>query len=251
MASAGLSIGDFSRMTHLSVKALRHYHDVGPARTRVEVDHISGYRYYETGARSRLAQVIRRFRDLGMPLDQSVKSVLEAPDVPARNKAIVAHLGPDAEPSWPAPRPPSPGWRRCSKGPPHRLAVIGFRTIPDVFRRGGHPPGRGCASSRPVWMDKSRSTSYTTDHRRRPGRTEAGPPGGALYPGEFFELDRAEVTAFVPVQAFIGAGLSRPPPGRNSRVEPLRVPGGQFAVAVHEAPAPTTSTGPTAPSAPW
>jgi hypothetical protein len=24
-----LAIGDFSRMTHLSVKALRHYHDVG------------------------------------------------------------------------------------------------------------------------------------------------------------------------------------------------------------------------------
>jgi DNA-binding transcriptional MerR regulator len=24
-----LSIGDFSRMTHLSVKALRYYHDVG------------------------------------------------------------------------------------------------------------------------------------------------------------------------------------------------------------------------------
>ena len=31
-----LGIGDFSRMTHLSVKALRHYHDVGlltPARS--------------------------------------------------------------------------------------------------------------------------------------------------------------------------------------------------------------------------
>ena len=40
-----LTIGDFSRMTFLTVKALRHYHDVGllePART----DPSSGYRYY-------------------------------------------------------------------------------------------------------------------------------------------------------------------------------------------------------------
>ena len=36
MATTLLNIGQFSRMTHLSVKALRHYHDVGilePARS--------------------------------------------------------------------------------------------------------------------------------------------------------------------------------------------------------------------------
>src|SRR6476646_4889351 len=40
-----LTIGDCSRMTFLTVKALRHYHDLGllePART----DPHSGYRYY-------------------------------------------------------------------------------------------------------------------------------------------------------------------------------------------------------------
>jgi DNA-binding transcriptional MerR regulator len=35
--------------------------------------------------------VIRRFRDLGMPLDQ-IAEVLRAPDVPARNQVIAAHL---------------------------------------------------------------------------------------------------------------------------------------------------------------
>jgi DNA-binding transcriptional MerR regulator len=29
MATPMLTIGEFSRMTHLSVKALHHYHDVG------------------------------------------------------------------------------------------------------------------------------------------------------------------------------------------------------------------------------
>ena len=82
-------IGDFSRMTHLSVKALRHYHDVGilePAR----VDPSSGYRYYEP-AQVSTAQVILRFRSLGMPLED-LKSVLDAGDVETRNQVIVAHL---------------------------------------------------------------------------------------------------------------------------------------------------------------
>jgi DNA-binding transcriptional MerR regulator len=62
-----LAIGDFSRMTHLSVKALRHYHDVGLLEP-AEVDPASGYRFYEP-SQVPIAQVIRRLRDLGMPLD--------------------------------------------------------------------------------------------------------------------------------------------------------------------------------------
>ena len=87
--SVQVSIGDFSRMTHLSVKALRFYHDQGllePAR----IDSFTGYRFYEPG-QVPVAQVIRRFRDLGMPLDQ-VKAVLQAPDVETRTKEIISHL---------------------------------------------------------------------------------------------------------------------------------------------------------------
>ena len=53
-----LSIGEFSRLTHLSVRTLRRYHDAGllePAR----VDAASGYRYY-TGEQIPTAQVIHR-----------------------------------------------------------------------------------------------------------------------------------------------------------------------------------------------
>ena len=84
-----LPIGDFSRMTHLSVKALRHYHDVGLLEP-AEIDPASGYRFYEP-SQVPVAQVIRRFRDLGMPIDE-IKEVLRAPDVEARNQVIVAHL---------------------------------------------------------------------------------------------------------------------------------------------------------------
>src|ERR1700689_4618555 len=82
-------IGDFSRMTHLSIKALRFYHDQGllePAR----IDPFTGSRFYEPG-QGPVGQVIRRFRDLDMPLDQ-VRAVLQAPDLETRTKEIIAHL---------------------------------------------------------------------------------------------------------------------------------------------------------------
>jgi DNA-binding transcriptional MerR regulator len=85
----GLTVGDFSRITHLSVKTLRHYHQVGllePATVNPD----TGYRYYGTD-QVPTAQVIRRLRDLEMPVAE-VKAVLTAPDAPARNTLIAAHL---------------------------------------------------------------------------------------------------------------------------------------------------------------
>src|SRR5260370_25698093 len=75
--AAGLTVGDFSRATHLSVKTLRHYHQVGllePATVNPD----TGYRYY-SGEQIPTAQVIRRLRDLEMPVGE-VKAVLDAPD---------------------------------------------------------------------------------------------------------------------------------------------------------------------------
>jgi DNA-binding transcriptional MerR regulator/effector-binding domain-containing protein len=84
-----LTIGEFSRVTHLSVKALRHYDDVGLLQP-ADVHASSGYRRYAS-AQVPIAHVIRRFRDLDMPLEQ-IRAVLEAPDVDARNRAIISHL---------------------------------------------------------------------------------------------------------------------------------------------------------------
>src|ERR1700685_2065975 len=89
--AAGLTVGDFSRATHLSIKTLRHYHQVGLLEpTAVNPD--TGYRYYSAG-QIPTAQVIRRLRDLEMPV-ADVKAVLAAPDAPARNALITAHLSP-------------------------------------------------------------------------------------------------------------------------------------------------------------
>jgi DNA-binding transcriptional MerR regulator len=72
-----VTIGDFSRASHLSVKTLRHYHDVGLLEPS-EVDPDNGYRYYSE-QQIVLAQVIRRLRSLQMPVAE-VKSVLSTSD---------------------------------------------------------------------------------------------------------------------------------------------------------------------------
>ena len=84
-----LPIGDFSRATHLSVKMLRHYHEIGLLEP-VDVDAETGYRRYTTEPIV-TAQIIRRFRDLDMPLDD-IHAVLDAADVESRNQVIVNHL---------------------------------------------------------------------------------------------------------------------------------------------------------------
>jgi DNA-binding transcriptional MerR regulator len=86
---ARITIGDFSRASHLSIKTLRHYHDVGLLEPS-HVDPGDGYRYYSEDQIA-AAQVIRRLRGLQMPVTE-VKSVLAAPDSEARNRLILGHL---------------------------------------------------------------------------------------------------------------------------------------------------------------
>jgi len=84
-----LSIGDFSRATHITVKMLRHYHSIGLLQP-AEVNRQNGYRAYSV-QQIGVAQVIRRFRELDMPLNE-IRAVLEASDVATRNEKLIAHL---------------------------------------------------------------------------------------------------------------------------------------------------------------
>lgn len=72
-----ISIGRFSQITQLSIKALRLYAEEGllpPAY----VDPDSGYRYYNW-AQAQVAVRIRFLRNLSMPLD-TIRSILQAKD---------------------------------------------------------------------------------------------------------------------------------------------------------------------------
>jgi DNA-binding transcriptional MerR regulator len=84
-----LAIGDFSRATQLSVKMLRHYHQIGLLEP-IDVDRATGYRRYSIDQIS-TAQIIRRFRALEMPLDE-IRTVIGTTDIRQRNALINAHL---------------------------------------------------------------------------------------------------------------------------------------------------------------
>jgi len=84
-----LTIGDFARATHLSVKALRHYHRIG-LLVPAEIDPGSGYRHYAT-SQIAAAHIIRRFRELDMPLDE-IADVVGTDDLEVRNRLITNHL---------------------------------------------------------------------------------------------------------------------------------------------------------------
>jgi effector-binding domain-containing protein len=81
-------IGRFSKMTRLSVKALRHYDELGLLVPAV-VDRSSGYRYY-TYAQANRAEAIRVLRSLDMPLED-VREALAADDPVVAAKVLDRH----------------------------------------------------------------------------------------------------------------------------------------------------------------
>jgi DNA-binding transcriptional MerR regulator len=84
-----LSIGEFSRLTHLSVRTLRRYHEAD-LLVPAEVDDHSGYRYY-TAEQIPTAQVIHRLRDLDVPL-ATVRRIIAAGDPSLRSDLVADHL---------------------------------------------------------------------------------------------------------------------------------------------------------------
>lgn len=95
--SISFSIGSFSRATHLTVKTLRHYHREG-LMMPAQVDARTGNGRY-TADQIALAQIIRRFRALDMPVSE-IHAVLSASGPLERNALIAAHVRRlEAEPS--------------------------------------------------------------------------------------------------------------------------------------------------------
>lgn len=217
-----IAIGDFSKMTYLSIKSLRRYHDMG-LLVPADVDRSSGYRYYEP-AQVPVGQVIRRFRDLGMPLEQ-IKQVIDASDQSLRNEIIVSHLR-DMEAALAqtqetvtslrhlleqprAPQPIAVEYRSVAAGP--AVAITELVAWPDLEE---------------WWAAAFTELGAALPHT---GATRTG-PNGALYPSELFEDELGEVTAFVP----IAADPAVPPDRLTGRLRLAEIPGAEYALTVHE-----------------
>ncbi len=214
--SPTLSIGDFAKATHLSAKALRHYHELGILEP-AEVDPYTGYRRYGADQIS-TAQVIRRFRDLDMPLEE-IGAILSAADLTTRDRIISRHLErleadlrrtQDATASLRALLDPSSPSGRPR--PEHvSLDAVSAAAI------GGEVSVEELA---PWWRGALAEIQANLDAQGVPATGTAG----AMISDELFSDGRGALTVFIPCEAALA------PVGRT---EPFVVPAVEMAMVTH------------------
>ena len=215
-----LSIGDFSRMTYLTVKALRHYHDIGVLEP-VEIDASSGYRYYAP-SQVAVAQTVRRLRDLGMPLEE-IRVIVKEPDSAARDRVLVEHL-----------QRMEQQLRETQQTVASLRALLQDRSTPPPATPRHIDATTAIAIELVVrsedvvaeWID-----GFTAMHRfiATGGATRAG-DDGAIFAPEFFEDGLGGVTLFIPASSVVP---SVPLPARAAIAE---IPAMDAAVLTHEGP---------------
>lgn len=213
--SPSLAIGDFARATQLSVKTLRHYHRVG-LLVPAAVDAQTGYRHYTTD-QIPAAQVIRRFRDLDMPLDD-IAAVLRAPDVETRNDRIAVHLR-RLEGQLGRTQTAVASLRDLLDHP--TPATIGRRTVAPITAAAVRET-LSLADLGP-WFQGAIGELYAT--LRTQGVEPAGPIGG-IFATELLAEEHGEAMIFVPCAEVRPVG----------RILPLTVPGVELATIVHAGP---------------
>jgi DNA-binding transcriptional MerR regulator/effector-binding domain-containing protein len=212
-----LTIGDFARATHLSIKTLRYYHKAGLLEP-AEIDLQSGYRRYLTEQIS-TAQVIRRFRGLDMPV-QEIRAVLSAPDLSTRNDLIAAHLT-RLEEDLARTQSAVASLRELLQ-PPSPAASIEYRSIAETT---------AVAISEVIdvkdallWFHGALAELYATLAAHK---VPATAPAGGIFADSLFSRERGQATLFIPCDRQVRL---------MGRVKPLVVPAVELAVTVHNGP---------------
>ncbi|MEU4572732.1 MerR family transcriptional regulator [Nonomuraea sp. NPDC023979] len=218
-----LPIGQFARLSRLSVKQLRHYDELGLLEPAY-VDGDTGYRYYRP-SQARTALSIGLLRSLDVPLPavgevlagrpgalESVRDALES-ELARRRQALAALERVMAEG---LPEPPV----RVVEEPAHRAAVV--REPADG------PEGIGAATSAAV------ARLMAARHASGPSGGPGGGPGGGqvrligLFPADLGDV----VDVAVALVLDPGDPWEEPPAGVRTEV----LPGGTFAMATHVGP---------------
>ncbi|PKH40656.1 MerR family transcriptional regulator [Nocardioides alpinus] len=205
----GLSIGDFARLTHLSVRTLRRYHEAG-LLVPAEVDGSTGYRYYAAD-QIPTAQVIHRLRDLDVPR-ATVRRILDTADTTTRSELVAAHLQ-HLESELDRTRAAVRSLRRLLAPEPAPVHVE-VRSVPRVSV---------AAVEDDVALDDVLSWYAGAMAELDATLTDTGGTPGGVYDNALFEVGRGHVLVHLP---------SDDPPTRG-RVHPVELPAVELAVATH------------------
>jgi DNA-binding transcriptional MerR regulator len=205
-----LTIGEFSRLTHLSVRTLRKYHEASLLEPAV-VDQATGYRYYSLD-QIPIAQVIHRLRELEVPLGD-VQRILRTPDPGVRSALVAQHLQ-----------------RLEDVLDRTRAAVVSLRRLLEPDPAPIHvelraEPAQTVAAVEAVVRSRDIEAWFAgamAELEAAVGETVAGPPGGN-YDNALFEQERGRALVYLPTIA----------PPRIGRVHPVTLPAAELAVTTH------------------
>jgi DNA-binding transcriptional MerR regulator len=207
----GLTIGEFSAITHLSVRTLRRYHEAGLIEPAA-VDEFTGYRYY-TASQIPAAQVIHRLRELDVPLAE-VKAIIASDDPQHRAEVITGHLR-RLESELSRTRSVVSSLRQLLQPDPDRLDVE-LRSVP--VRRVAAIREHVARERVQAWYDLAMAELEAA----HPPDERTGPPGGR-YANELFTDGAGELLVYLPVRD----------PRPVGRVEIVDLAAVELAVAVH------------------
>lgn len=204
-----LTIGEFSRLTHLSVRALRRYHDAGLLEPAT-VDAASGYRYYDPD-QIPTAQVVHRLRELQVPL-ADVHRILLSPDPDTRSRLVADHLQ-RLESELEQTRVAVSSLRRLLEPRPSSLDVE-LRAVPV-----------GTVAAVEDDVDIAQVLTWYAGAMAELDAVVSEPTGapGGLYDNALFEDGRGHVLVY--------RTTDQPP--RTGRVHPVTIPAVELAVATH------------------
>lgn len=203
-----IPIGEFSKMTHLSVRQLRNYHEAGLLQPAA-VDPVTGYRSYALDQVER-ARTIRMLRAVEMPvamvaetLDGDRTAAIER-HLTELERTVRDHGAAIAELREELAGTPAPAVE-LRAAPAQRVLAARARVARDDI-------DAWCAATYPELAERA----------ARAGAWPSG-PAGADYAEPFFADNAGAVTAWLPVAE----------PTRTGRAAPQELPGGRYAVAVH------------------
>ena len=205
-----LTIGEFSRLTHLSVRTLRRYHEAALLEPAV-VDPATGYRYYGVD-QIPAAQVISRLRELDVPLSD-VKRILRTEDPGVRSTLVAEHLQ-RLEDELDRTRVAVSSLRRLLEPDPAPI---------DVELRA--EPARTVAAVDAVVRAGDVGSWFAgamAELQAAVGDDVTGPAGGT-YDNALFEQERGHALLYLPTTA----------PPRTGRVHPVTLPAAELAVTTH------------------
>ncbi|WP_193612081.1 MerR family transcriptional regulator [Nocardioides lijunqiniae] len=204
-----LAIGEFSRLTHLSVRTLRRYHDAD-LLVPATVDPATGYRYY-AAEQIPTAQVIHRLRELDVPLAE-VRRIVGTPDPDVRATLVAGHLE-RLESELDRTRAAVASLRRLLRPAPAPVDVE-LRTVPQTT-----------VAAVQGDVDHDHVLSWYAGAMAELDATVAGSTGapGGLYDNALFEVGRGRMLVYLPTD--------RPP--SSGRVQPVTLPAVELAVTTH------------------